>query len=85
MFLFPFQKSAQAQDRRNVQEPVIPATCVVLSASLNAESDVSTENLKSKLDTQRIQLLPEPEELSIGQWAHRSMIAKGPDQWSKEP
>src|SRR5262249_18362772 len=43
-----------AQDRRNVQEPVIPPTCVVLTALLNGES-VAAENMQSELDTARIQ------------------------------
>lgn len=46
---------AEAQDTRVVKEPVIPVSCVRLSASLRAVSDRVAEADERKLDTARIQ------------------------------
>jgi polygalacturonase len=47
--------AAMAQDMRVVKEPVIPQSCVVLEAKLQAVKDRVAEVDESKLDTERIQ------------------------------
>lgn len=44
-----------AQDRRNVVEPRIPASCIQLHAKLSAPAGVLQESEEEKLDTQRLQ------------------------------
>ncbi len=46
---------ALAQDTRQVSEPKIPASCVVLSAQLLATNNALAEADEAKLDTERIQ------------------------------
>ena len=46
---------AAAQDTRVVKEPVIPASCLVLRAKLQAVKDRVAEADESRLDTERIQ------------------------------
>jgi polygalacturonase len=55
--LFALAFSAWAQDTRNVNEPVIPPSCTVLTARLTAVDGNKTlaEADESKLDTERIQ------------------------------
>ena len=43
------------QDTRVVKEPVIPQSCVVLDAKLQAVKDRVAESDEQKLDTERIQ------------------------------
>ena len=47
--------SAIAQDTRHVTEPVIPPSCKVLQADLQATNNALAEADEGKLDTQRIQ------------------------------
>ena len=46
---------ALAQDTRHVTEPVIPSSCTVLRAELQATNNAIAEADETKLDTQRIQ------------------------------
>jgi polygalacturonase len=48
-------QAAGAQDTRSVKEPVIPASCMVLNARLQAIADKVAEADENKLDTDRIQ------------------------------
>ena len=47
--------AANGQDRRKVTEPVIPPSCVVLTAELHAQNNALAEADESKTDTVRIQ------------------------------
>jgi polygalacturonase len=53
--LFCVWKVAAGQDTRIVKEPVIPTSCTVLAAKLQAVSDMVSEADEGKLDTERIQ------------------------------
>lgn len=46
---------ASAQDTRRVTEPVIPPSCVILRANLQATNNALSESDETKLDTQRVQ------------------------------
>src|SRR5260370_35869819 len=55
MLLFPIAATVMAQERRQVTEPKIPASCTQLLAQLRAVGDKLAEADDSKLDTARIQ------------------------------
>jgi polygalacturonase len=58
-FAFPllsfFVLGSPAQDTRHVTEPVIPSSCIVLKAKLQAEKNNLPEQSEQQLDTDRIQ------------------------------
>lgn len=47
--------TAPAQDPRNVQEPIVPATCTTLTAELTSGTAVGTVSSETQLDSPRIQ------------------------------